>query len=56
MMDKKMVMAPWEGQWSNYQMRDGMTVPLTGEVAWVRPEGRKSYFQGTVTLLTYEWH
>jgi hypothetical protein len=56
MINKKMVMAPWEGQWSNYQMRDGMTVPLTGEVAWVRPEGRKSYFQGTATSLKYTWH
>jgi hypothetical protein len=56
MVDKKMVMAPWEGNWSNYQTREGMQVPLTGEVAWMRPEGRKSYFQGTVTSLTYEWH
>jgi hypothetical protein len=56
MVDKKMVMAPWVGHWSNYQTRDGMTVPLTGEVAWVRPTGRKSYFQGTVTSLKYTWH
>jgi hypothetical protein len=56
MVDKKMVMAPWEGHWSNYQLRNGMTVPLTGEVAWMRPEGRKSYFEGTVTSLKYEWH
>jgi hypothetical protein len=56
LVDKRMVMAPWEGNWSNYQMRDGMRVPLTGEVAWVRPEGRESYFQGTVTSLKYEWH
>jgi hypothetical protein len=52
---KEMVMAPWEGSWSNYQTRDGMTVPFTGEVAWMRPEGRKPYFVGTVTSLTYEF-
>lgn len=51
---KEMVMVPWEGNWSNYQTRDGMTVPFTGEVAWMRPKGRKSYFVGTVTSLTYE--
>ena len=51
---KEMVMVPWEGNWSNYQSRDGMTVPFTGEVAWMRPEGRKSYFVGTVTSLTFE--
>lgn len=52
---KDMVMAPWEGNWSDYRERDGMTLPFTGEVAWVRPEGRKSYFLGTVTSLTYDF-
>ena len=28
MVDKKMVMAPWEGQWSNFQTRDGMKPDL----------------------------
>jgi hypothetical protein len=55
MVGKEMVMVPWEGSWSNYQKRDGMTVPLSGEVAWVLPEGRKSYFLGTVTSLRYEF-
>jgi hypothetical protein len=50
---QKMVMLPWEGRFSNYRVCDGMTVPFTGEVAWVRPEGHKSYFLGTVTTLTY---
>ncbi|MDB5824067.1 MAG: hypothetical protein JWR21_2771 [Herminiimonas sp.] len=52
---KEITMIPWEGKWSNYQTRDGMTVPLTGEVAWMRPEGRKPYFVGTVTSLAYEF-
>jgi hypothetical protein len=52
---KTLVMTPWEGQWSNYQVRRGMRVPLTGEVAWMRPEGRRSYFVGGVTSLRYEF-
>ena len=52
---KEMVMLPWEGRFSNYQKRDGMTVPFAGEVAWMRPEGRKPYFIATVTALTYEF-
>ena len=52
---KEMVMLPWEGSWTSYQKRDGMTVPLTGEVAWMRREGRKPYFVGNVTSLTYEF-
>jgi len=55
MVGKDMVMLPWEGRWSNYQMRGGMMVPITGEVAWLRPEGRKPYFIGSVTSLTYEF-
>ena len=53
--DGKMIMLPWEGRFSNYQVRDGMTVPLAGEVAWMRPEGRKPYFIGRVTGLSYEF-
>jgi hypothetical protein len=52
---KEMVMLPWEGSWSNYQVRDGMTVPLSGEVGWMRPQGRRPYFIGTVTALAYEF-
>lgn len=54
MVGDRMVMAPWEGVWSNYQLRDGVRVPFTGEVAWMRPEGRKPYFIGTVIALDFE--
>jgi hypothetical protein len=50
-----MVMAPWEGRWSDYRMCSGIRVPFTGEVAWMRPEGRRSYFSGTVTSLAFEF-
>ncbi len=55
MVGNKMVMAPWEGNWSNYQVRNGVMLPLTGEVAWMRPEGRRPYFVGTVTSLKLEF-
>jgi hypothetical protein len=48
-------LAPWEGTWSNHRRVEGMTVPLTGEVAWLLPEGRKTYWRGTVTSLNFEW-
>ncbi len=56
MVGKRMVQAPWEGRFSNYQTRDGMSVPLAVEVAWMRPEGRRTYFKGAVTRLRYEFH
>jgi hypothetical protein len=55
MVGDKLVMAPWEGIWSNYQTVDGVQVPFTGEVAWMRPEGRKPYFIGTVSALAFEF-
>ena len=47
------VMLPWEGSWSNYQRRDGMLVPMTGEATWLRPERRKTYFHGEVRSLHF---
>ena len=55
MVGKDVVMLPWEGRWSNYQTQGDLTLPFTGEVAWVRPEGRKPYFIGTVTALHHEF-
>lgn len=55
MVGKAFEMAPWEGRWSNHQPREGMTIPLTGEVAWLLPEGRRAYWRGTIAELAYEW-
>lgn len=46
---------PWEGRWSNYEPRDGMRIPLEGEVAWILPEGSKPYWRGHITRLRYEF-
>lgn len=48
------VMTPWEGRWSDYRMHSGMTVPFSGEVAWVHPHGRRPYFSGTIIALSYD--
>jgi hypothetical protein len=50
----KVVPTPWEGRWTHYAERDGMLVPLEGEVAWILPDGRKPYWRGRVTRLEYE--
>jgi hypothetical protein len=49
------VMTPWEGRWSDYAERDGMRVPMSGEVAWLTAEGRRAYWRGTVTALAYDF-
>lgn len=55
MLAGRLVMTPWEGRWSNVQLRDGMRVPMTGEVAWLTPQGRKPYWRGTIESLHYEF-
>ncbi len=55
MVGNTVVPTPWEGRWSNYQERDGMLVPLTAEASWLHPDGRKPYWRGTITSITYEF-
>lgn len=50
--DGRIVPTPWEGRMANYQRRDGMLIPLEGEVAWLTPEGRLPYWRGTITAIT----
>jgi hypothetical protein len=51
----KVVPTPWEGRWSHYTERDGMQVPLEGEVAWILAGSRKPYWRGRITRLEYEY-
>lgn len=46
---------PWEGRMFDYQRRDGMLIPVQGEVAWLTPRGRKPYWRGTIIELTYRY-
>lgn len=52
---KTVVMMPWEGRWANYQLRDGMQVPIDGEAAWLTPQGRRPYWRGSVTDISYDY-
>jgi hypothetical protein len=52
---KDAVMLPWDCSYANYQPQHGMLIPMTGEAAWIKPEGRKPYFVGKVKKLSYEY-
>jgi hypothetical protein len=47
--------APWQGRFWNYQAREGMRVPIDGEVAWMLPAGPWPYWRGTNTAMAYEF-
>lgn len=53
--DGVMVMLPWDCGLSDYRPQDAMLVPMAGEAAWMRAEGRKPYFVGQVKALRYEF-
>lgn len=54
LVDGAMVLMPWEVVVSDYQLRDGMWVPLQAEVAWLPPSGRVPYWRGKLEKLDYE--
>lgn len=47
------VPTPWEGRMSNYQLRDGLLIPLEGEVAWLTSKGRIPYWRGAITKIEF---
>jgi hypothetical protein len=51
----KVIPTPWQGRWGRYERRDGMLIPLEGEVAWMLPEGPKPYWRGRITSIRYEF-
>ncbi|HWW86480.1 MAG TPA: DUF6544 family protein [Vicinamibacterales bacterium] len=55
MVDATAVPTPWQGRFWNYAIRDGMRVPIEGEVAWMLPEGARPYWRGQITTVTYEF-
>lgn len=49
------VASPWGGRGWQYELRDGMRIPMAGEVAWLMPEGAYPYWRGRITSLRYEF-
>ncbi len=49
-----LVPTPWQGRFRNYQQREGMLIPLEGEVEWILPEGAQPYWRGRAVSVQYE--
>jgi hypothetical protein len=45
---------PWAGSFRSYARVGGVRVPREGEVAWLLPEGRFSYWRGEIVRIEYE--
>jgi len=46
---------PWAGNYADYAERDGMRIPMRGEVAWHLENQRLPYWRGRVLEATYEY-
>jgi hypothetical protein len=53
--DGTVVPTLWECRVWGYEVRDGMRIPLEGEVVWQLPEGPLPYWRGRITGLAYEF-
>jgi hypothetical protein len=51
----KLTAMPWSGRFWDYSTRDGMLIPLEGEVGWEYPEGIRLYYKGKVTEINYDF-
>ncbi len=47
----RFVATPWQGRFRDYAERNGMLIPLQGEVAWLLPAGAWPYWQGELTSI-----
>ncbi len=51
----KLTAMPWGGRFWEYSVRNGMLIPLQGEVGWEYPEGTRLYFKGKITEINHEF-
>ena len=51
----KLTAMPWSGRFWDYGTRNGMLIPLEGEVGWEYPDGIRLYYKGKVTEINYEF-
>lgn len=53
--DGTLVPTPWQVRCWDFQERDGMLVPLQGEVAWLLPQGPLPYWRGRIERIQYDY-
>lgn len=52
--DGVQVATPWQGYFWDYERRDGMLIPLEGEVGWLLDGEYKPYWRGRIEQIEYE--
>lgn len=52
---KNYIPTPWQGRFWDYQERNGMRIPLQGEVAWLTESRAKPYWRGRIITTHYDF-
>lgn len=52
--DGRTMPMPWQGRWTEYGERNGVRVPLAGEVEWLLPEGPQPYWRGRAVEIVHD--
>lgn len=45
---------PWAGRFRNHAVRNGVRIPLEGEVEWIMPAGPLPYWRGRMVSIEYD--
>jgi hypothetical protein len=45
---------PWAGRFRNHAVRNGVRIPLEGEVEWILPTGTLPYWRGRILSIEYD--
>lgn len=51
---KRYRLTGWIARYNNYEMRDGIIIPLEGSAWWELPEGNQPYWKGRIEAIEYE--
>ncbi len=53
MINGVMVFTAWEGRFWQYELRNGVCVPLSGEASWLLPRGPRPYWRGRIESIEF---
>jgi len=53
--DGRYELTPWAGYFRRYEERDGMRIPVEGNVEWQLPDGSLPYWKGRIVEIEYDF-
>ncbi|MBI3611211.1 MAG: hypothetical protein HY204_11005 [Nitrospirae bacterium] len=48
-------LTPWEGHFRHFEEKEGMRIPVEGDVEWRLPDGSFPYWKGRIVKVMYDF-